>query len=224
VDSKACLQFIKNKVIKTVYKKIFPSWVEELKNQFSDCDTVLDLGCGPNSPIQHCNIFFSVGVELFEPYLQESKKKAVHNQYIKADVRKVEFKAKSFDAVIALDVLEHLTKDEGYELIEKMIKWAKKKIIILTPNEYLWQDGYDDNLLQKHKCGWNVEELKKLGFKVYGMFGWKKLKGYRASLKYKSNLLWRIISDLTQRITYYCPKFAFLLFAVKEVDCQKKSN
>lgn len=178
----------------------------------------MDLGCGYNSIIQYCNIPFSVGVELFEPYLEESKKKGIHNEYIKEDIRKVELKPKSFDVVVLLDVLEHLTKEEGYELIRKMEKCARKKNIIFTPNGLVWQEGYDNNPLQEHKSGWGVEELEKLGFKVYGINGWKKLRGYKASIKYKPTRLWSIISDLTQKITYYFPKFAFQLFAVKKVN------
>lgn len=221
---KACLRFTKNKVMKTLYTKLFPSWLEELKRELFEYNTVLDLGCGPNSPIQYCNISFSVGVELFEPYLQESKKKHIHDKYINADIGKIEFKTKSFDAVIALDVLEHLTKEEGLSLIKKMEKWSKKKIIIFTPNEYIWQDGYDNNQLQEHKTGWRVKELQKLGFKVYGINGWRKLRGYKASLKYKPTLLWLTISNLTQKITYYCPKFAFQLLAVKKVNYLSKKS
>lgn len=218
MNGKNCLQFIKNKVIKTLYNKLFPSWIKKLKKELSKGNTVLDLGCGCNSPIQYCDLPFSVGVELFEPYLQESKKKGIHNQYIKADIRKVELKPKSFDAVVLLDVLEHLKEEEGYELIKKMEKWARKKIIIFTSNGLVYQNGYDNNPLQEHKSGWSVE---KLGFKVYGINGWKKLRGYKASIKYKPTLLWHIISNLTQKITYYCPKFAFQLFAVKETGDKK---
>ncbi len=56
-----------------------------------------------------------------------------------------------------------------------MKKWARKKIIITTPNRYLWQDGYI-NSMQEHKSGWTVEELQNLGFKVFGMNGWKNLR------------------------------------------------
>lgn len=200
------------------YRKIFPSWIEELKRKLSDCNTVLDLGCGYNSPIQHCKVPFSVGVELFEPYLQESKKKGIHNQYVKADIRKVEFEPKSFDAILCSEVFEHLTKEDGHELIKKMEKWTMKKIIITTPNEYLWQNGYDSNPLQEHKSGWSVEELERLGFEVFGMNGWKKLRGYKGSVKYKPTLLWNPIANLTQKITYRHPKFAFQLFAIKKIN------
>lgn len=212
---------MKNQLM-NLYNRIFPSWINYLKKEISDCRTVLDLGCGSNSPIQYCNVPFSVGVELYEPYLEESKKKNIHKQYIKADIRKVEFKPKSFDAVLCLEVLEHLTKKEGYELIKKMEKWAKKKIVITTPNGYIWQNGYDNNPLQEHRSGWCVEELQKLEFKVYGMNGWKKLRGYKAKIKYKPSFFWAIISDITQIIiTHHYPKYAFQLFAVKEIGDEK---
>lgn len=211
-----------NEVIEHIYKKLFPSWINYLKRELSGCNTVLDLGCGHNSPIQYCDVLFSVGIELFEPYLQESKKKRIHNQYIKADIRKIEFKPKSFDAVVALDILEHLTKNEGYELIKKMERWARKKIIIFTPNVYIQKDDYDNNLLQEYRSGWSIEELERLGFKVFGMNKWKKLKGYKDSVKYKPTVLWSIISDLTtQKINYRYPKSAFQLLAAKQMGDKK---
>ena len=220
-NKKTYSQFVKNKAIKPLYTKLFPSWIEHLKRELSDCNTVLDLGCGYNSPIQHCNVPFSVGVELFEPYLQERKKRRIHSQYIKADIRKIEFKSKSFDAVVALDVLEHLTMEEGLSLIKKMEKWARKKIIIFTPNGHVWQDDYDNNPLQEHKSGWSAKELEKLGFKVFGINGWKKLRGYKAAIKYKPTIIWGVISNLTQKVTYRHPKFAFQLFAVKQTGDRK---
>jgi len=193
-------------------------YIDCLKKELKGCDTVLDLGCGYSSPLQYCDIPFSVGVEFFETYLQTSKKKSIHNQYVRADIRKIEFKPKSFDTVVASDILEHLTKQEGHRLIKKMKKWAIKKIIIFTPNGYLWQDGYDNNPLQEHKSGWSVKELRELGFEVVGINGWKKLRGYRSLIKYRPFRLWSVISDLTQKITYHYPKLAFELFAVKKIE------
>ena len=205
------------RVFRYIYKKLFPDWVEYLKKETAGCDTALDLGCGENSPIQHCNIPFSVGVDLFEPYLQESKKKNIHNQYINADITEIKFKPKSFTMVIATEVLEHLTKQEGYKLLMKAEEWVKKKVIITTPNKYLWQDGYDNNPFQRHKSGWDYTELKSLGFKVYGLHGWRILRGYKGGIKYKPIFFWERISDLTQKITYHFPNLAFQLFAVKEI-------
>ena len=211
-------------LFKPFYRKVFPLEVNYFKEEILGCNTILDLGCGHNSPIQYCNVSFSVGVELFKPYLEESKKKGIHNQYIEADIRKVNFKPKSFDAVLCLEVLEHLTKEEGHRLIKKMENWARKKIIITTPNGYLYQDSYDKNPMQAHKSGWDTEELEKLGFRVFGLNGWKKLRGYKGAIKYKPTLLWKIISQLTQKITYWHPKFAFRLLAIKEINNKNVSE
>lgn len=208
--------------METLYSKLFPSWIKYLKKELFDCNTILDLGCGYNSSIQYCDVPFSCGVELFEQYLQKNKTKGILSQYIHGDIRKIEFKPNSFDAVMALDVIEHLTIDEGLILIKKMEKWAKKKIILLTPNGYLWQDGYDNNPLQEHKSGWSVENLEGIGFKVFGIYGLKNLRGYKMSLKYRPTLLWAVISDSTQKIVYHYPKLAALLFGVKEIRSNRR--
>jgi SAM-dependent methyltransferase len=205
-------------IVSPLYRALFPGWTKHLKKELADCDTVLDLGCGYNSPIQYCNtILSSVGVELFEPYLRESSRKHIHSQYLKADVMKLEFKPKSFDAVVALELLEHLSKEEGYELISKMSKWAKKKVVLTTPNEYFPQDIYDNNILQLHRAGWSAQELRKLGFQVRGMNGWKALWGEKGSLKYRPPFIWGVISDLSQKMTYRFPGLAFQLFAIKRI-------
>ena len=82
--------------------------------------------------------------------------------------------------------LQIISGNEGrHEFLQKMGEWARKKIIITTPNGYLWQDGYANNPLQEHKSGWDSVELKELGFKIYGMSGWRKLREYKGSTKYK---------------------------------------
>jgi ubiquinone/menaquinone biosynthesis C-methylase UbiE len=207
--------------LRRFYLRFFPDVTIILKRELSRCDTVLDLGCGHDSLIQYFNIPFSVGVELFDPSLQESKRKGIHSQYIKADIRKIEFKPKSFDAVIATEVLEHLTKQEGEELLNKIGKWARRKVIVTTPNGYLWSsclDGYAKNPLQQHRSGWTVDELRRLGFRVFGSNGWKRLRGHKGAPKYRPTFFWARISDLTQKVTYYYPNLAFQLLAVKRVQ------
>jgi len=203
--------------MKDFYKKLFPWYYDYLKKEVKGCESVLDLGCGRSSPIRYCSVSYSVGVELFEPYLEESKKMKVHNEYILADIRKVEFEPKSFDCVLALDVLEHLTKKEGLSLIKKMENVAKKKIIIFTPNGFLHQDEYDGDKLQIHKSGWTVDEFKELGYEVKGINGWKPLRKEKAEFRFRPRIVNLLLSDLTQKITYYLPKLAFQLLAVKNV-------
>lgn len=219
-------------IIKRLYhqpliSRIFHTLVYCLKRELKDCNSVLDLGCGPDSPIKYCNMQYSVGVDIFKPYLKESKKKKIHSKYILRDLTKLDFQTKSFDAIILIDVLEHLKKDQGRKLLEKAEKWARKKVIVSTPNGYLPQKSIDRNLLQTHRSGWGIEGMKNLGYKAYGMAGWKFLRGENiskninqkgkifATIRLRPKEFWLIISELTQSIIYYLPEFAFEIFYVK---------
>ena len=175
--------------------------VYHLDKELTDCDSVLDIGCGANSQIQVCSIPYTVGVDMFKQYLYESKRKGLHTQYILCDVSKLELKEKSFDAVVAFELIEHLTKEEGYELIQNMERWARKKVIISTPKGYVHQDAYHNNPFQQHKSGWDIGELEKLGFKVYGACGWQALKGREGNkARFKPELFWQTISSFTSVI------------------------
>lgn len=133
------------RIIKKLYhhplvSRIFHTLVYCLRQELKDCETVLDIGCGAFSPLQYCkNIKYSVGVEPFKPYLEKSKKKKIHTKYINKRVEELDFPEDSFDAVIMIEVLEHLPKKVGYEILKKAEKWARKKVIVSTPNGYFPQ-------------------------------------------------------------------------------------
>ncbi len=183
-----------------------------------DCESVLDLGCGNHSmvPILPSGIR-KVGVELYKPYYEESLKKGRHDQLINADVTQVNFPDKSFDAVVLLDVIEHLPKAEGKMLLQKMQRWARKKVVVFTPNGFLHQDDYDDNPYMEHRSGWEAGEMRGEGFRVYGVRGFKVLK--KDSFEHSPEK-WSAIdglADLTQVVTYHVPSWAFQIFCVKKV-------
>ena len=201
----------------STYKSIFPVWPDIVRRETRGYVSALDLGCGYDSQISVCKIPYTVGVEIFEPYLTESSKKGIHNLYIKKDILDLNLPPKSFDVVVASEVLEHISKEEGLTLLSKMEEWAKRKVILTTPNGYVWQDGYDSNPYQEHKSGWTVDELRSKGYRVYGQNGLKFLRGYRGIPIYKPVFLWNRISDVTQKVTKYFPKMAFQLLAVKEI-------
>ena len=60
-----------------------------------------------------------MGVDLYAAWLDKSKEKEIHNEYYQMDVKLInkEFKEDSFDCVLALDLIEHLEKQEGEELL-----------------------------------------------------------------------------------------------------------
>lgn len=182
--------------------------------------SALDLGCGDDSPMQFTNIKYTVGVDNFCPYLEASKIKKIHSNYIKSDLNNLTIKNKEYDLVFCSEVIEHLEKKDGLKLIERMNDFAKKKIIITTPNGFLEQPEFDDNSMQKHLSGWTAQELKNLGFRVYGINGLKFIRNKKGLIRYKPKFLWRIISDITKPITYLFPKHSYQLFAVKTLNKQ----
>jgi len=209
--------------LRRMYRQVCPIfYTSYLTKQLNGCDSVLDLGCGNNSPIQFVKADYKVGVELFKPYMQESKRRRIHDRYIIEDIRKLKMKTGSFDAVVALDVLEHLNKSDGLSLIKKMELWARKKVVVFTPNGLVFtpdsSGGFKEcekNPLQIHKSGWEVEELRKLGFKVRGINGLKFLRKGRGNVKYEPSRFGKFVSAMTQMFAFYFPSLSFQLFAVK---------
>lgn len=208
------------------FQKVFPTMVYCLQKELLDCETVLDLGCGPDSPLQYCtNVKKSVGVEPFHEYMQKSKEKGIHNEYICSTIENLNFEEGHFDAVILMEVLEHLDEETGCRILDKANMWAKKKVILSTPNGFINQNAVDGNEWQKHLSGWDVKKLQKMGFKCYGLAGFKFLRSEKdedtmddnllVSIKYKPKFFWFIIASLSQALTYYLPNLSFGLFCVK---------
>ena len=206
-------------------KKTFPNLALftlslELQNILSDCESVLDLGCGDNSPIGFIDRKkYLVGVDGFKKSINISKKLNIHDKYLHKNILEVKknFKKNSFDAVIALDVIEHLPKKDGYKLLKIMEHLALKKVILLTPNGFVNQTG-EGNGLQEHLSGWKPFDFKKLGYKILGRYGIKSLRGEKAELKYKPKILWGLISEISNLFyTRQNPKKAYSILAVKEL-------
>lgn len=213
----------KSKFLGTIFPTLDYCLQKELKNH----ESVLDLGCGPSSPLQFCkDIKRSVGVEAFGPYLEESKRRNIHSQYCEKRIEEIDFPDNSFDAVILIEVLEHLPEKEGLKIIEKSQRWARKKVIVSTPNGYLPQKSLDGNPLQKHLSGWSYSKMTKLGFSCRGLAGPKCLRrevqgsamgdDLTTTIKYRPRTFWFAVATLSQAITYSFPSVAFELFCVKK--------
>lgn len=222
------------KVIRKLYhdpfvSRVFHTLVYCLKRELRNCDSVLDLGCGADSPVKYCSIKYSMGVDAYKPYLKESEKRQIHNEYLLGDITRVRFKPQSFDAVILIDVLEHIDKTAGERLLEKAEIWARKKVIVSTPNGFVAQKSLDGNPYQTHRCGWTVDEMARFGYRGFGMAGLKWLRRENvsekvkeegdlvATIRFKPRRLWLIISEFTQLVVYPLPKFAFEVLWVKNL-------
>jgi len=195
-----------------------------LARELSKCRSVLELGCGHRSLLHLCNVPFSVGVESREPYLQETIRRGIHSQYIRADVGTVEFAPKSFDAVLGLNLFCHVAGREATELLCKMEQWARKKVILTTPNGYRGSDtlASSKNQMEGLESGWDVDTLRARGFKVHGFGGSVPLRPFprlRKITRLESfPRLLKVMSPFSYEIAYHCPRTAQQLIAVKSID------
>jgi 2-polyprenyl-3-methyl-5-hydroxy-6-metoxy-1,4-benzoquinol methylase len=205
--------------IKTFPNFALATYATKLEAELLDCNSILDVGCGDNSPIRLITRKkYSVGIDGDKKAIQKSKENNIHDEYVKMDIRLIKkiFKKKNFDAVVALDVIEHLEKNEGVELLKDMESLAMKKVVLLTPNGFISQIDHK-NRLQKHLSGWNVQDLLSKGYKPSGMYGWKSFRGEHADLK-TPKIFFGIISEFTHYLyTNTHPEYSFSLFAVKNL-------
>jgi len=227
---KNCMVTLINKLyMNKLMSHLFHTSIFCLQRELKDCQSVLDLGCGPGSPLQYCkNIKYSVGVEAFESYLEESKKKKIHVRYLDKRIEELDFSENSFDAVIMIEVLEHLPQKVGLEILRNVEKWAKKKVVVSSPNGFISQKELDNNPYQRHLSGWDHKKMKKMEFRIKGLAGLKFLRqevqndamkdDLMTSIKYRPKIFWFAIASLTQIVTYYIPQLAFELFSVKKVS------
>jgi SAM-dependent methyltransferase len=187
------------------------------------CKSVLDVGCGKNSNLRFVpktNINLSVGVDLFKKDLKTAQKSRIHDKYINANILEIDkhISPKSFDCVMAMDVVEHLEKDKAIKLIKMMEKIAAKLVIISTPNGYLPQGIVGGNIYQVHKCGFTPDDLTGMGYSLKGMDGPKFLRHEEAEIRFRPKILFAVISNILDPFFRYFPKASFSLLAYKYIE------
>ena len=174
--------------------------VLEFRSLLEGCESVLDVGCGNASPIQYLGIPNATGIDGYQPAIDAATAASTHSNFRLGDIRDLPsvFPKKSFDACIALDVIEHLPKEDGFTLIRSMEAVAKKRIIFLTPNGFLPQTRQETGDLQEHLSGWSASEMRGLGFKVLGLLGPKSLRGEFHRIKRSPRFFWGLVSLASQ--------------------------
>ena len=197
-----------------------PYWHEVLR-AIGPAKSVLDVGCGTSSPLAEGRDRFErlVGVDAFPEAIEASRARGSHDELIELDVRRLDeqFAPRSFDAVVAIDLLEHLERTEGLELLAGMERVARQRVVVFTPNGFVEQGPREANPFQVHRSGWSATDLESLGYRVTGIHGLRVLRGEEASIRFRPERAWSLASDLTQPVVRRVPRLAFHLLAVKEV-------
>lgn len=197
-------------------------YVKELEHEIvGSCETLLDVGCGGASPIAAFSgkLRRAVGVDAFEPYLEQSRRAGIYHDYqlMEAMDIGVHFEERSFDVVVLSDVVEHGSKEDGGKLIAAAERIARKKVLIFTPNGFLPQAEIHGNAYQRHLSGWSVKEMRERGYRVIGINGWKPLRTEFARIAWWPGFFWARVSLLTQPLVRCHPDHAFQILCIKDI-------
>ena len=197
---------------------MFPPYQKELLDALAGCESILDVGCGSASPVAPMRGKARlVGVDAYAGSIKTAKATNTHDVLHTHDVLKLRelFADQSFECVAALDLIEHLEKRDGLQLLDDVERIARKRIVIFTPNGFLRQGEYDNNPWQVHKSGWEVDEMRARGYLVIGINGWRPLRGELGYIKGRPQIPWIMFSDITQLFLRNHPEKAYQILCVK---------
>jgi len=191
-----------------------------LSKALHGCQSVLDVGCGVAPTLRQLGVPHCVGIEGYLPAVEEAKRRKTQDEIIHGNAGDLTryFQPKQFDACIAMDVIEHLPKENGLKLMQDMKLIAKRKVVFFTPNGFLPQSHSANDDLEEHLSGWEAKEMARLGYHVFGMLGPKSLRGEYHRLKRRPLAFWGAVSLISQVLwVHHCPEKAAAIFCVKDV-------
>jgi SAM-dependent methyltransferase len=112
-----------------------------IRKALSGCKTVLDVGCGTSVILRELGVSHCIGIEGFRPTFEDAQRLKTQDEIFCGDIRNLTdyFKPGQFDACVALDVIEHLPKEDGLKLMRDLELIAKSKVVFFTPNGFLPQ-------------------------------------------------------------------------------------
>ncbi|MBA3438555.1 MAG: class I SAM-dependent methyltransferase [Pyrinomonadaceae bacterium] len=209
------------RVDRTVFGFPFQRFFEVLEQEVRGCDSLLDIGCGEHSPISFFarRLPYTVGIDAFEPAIEKSRALGIHDEYRCMNVLDIEKEVpdQSFDCAVALDLIEHLTKEDGRRLLQAMERIARRKVVVFTPQGFLPQHAVGGNEFQRHRSGWEADEMRGMGYRVLGISGWKPLRGAEAKPNWQPRFLCERFSLLTEPFFERRPEHAFQILCIKEI-------
>jgi SAM-dependent methyltransferase len=136
-------------------------------------ETVLDIGCGYGLfgyMIRMEKDFKGelIGMDAYPPYIEKLKRHsgAVYDSLVIADARHLPFKSGAVDTVLASEVIEHLPREGGIELIGEAERVGRKLVLFTTPRGHLPQGTHNGNDLEAHLSGWSERDFSDRGYGI----------------------------------------------------------
>ena len=193
-----------------------------------NCLKILDLGSSDGriwsssslySVLKYCSAeitLLDATEELFDLNSDSTKPRIQHQVGVLPDCLR-QYGDNQFDLIVAIDLIEHLTKSDGFKLLYEIDRVSKHSSIIVTPNGFVWQPPAVNNWYNAHISSWTVKELSILGWTdITGLIGLKHFWGPYSLPKNKpsNTLMWEFFA-LQKVIVRFIPKLSFSFCAIK---------
>jgi 2-polyprenyl-3-methyl-5-hydroxy-6-metoxy-1,4-benzoquinol methylase len=96
---------------------------------------VLDICCGIGNVSHSLDVKRLVGIDIYQKYLDKYKIRKPSVELICGDAISVckQFENDTFDVVLLVDAVEHLTKPDALELLRESERICKRTIFVFTP-------------------------------------------------------------------------------------------
>ena len=73
---------------------------------------------------------------------------------------------KTYDLVLAIDILEHFHKEQGIIFLKECQRVSRDSVLVSTPKEFVAQEVLA-NPLENHRSHWTEEDLRSCGFNSF---------------------------------------------------------
>lgn len=143
--------------------KLYKDSFEYLYKYFKPNFKILDLGCGPGNVAKYLlekdKTLKVYGIDLSEEMIKLARKNVPEADFSNLDIRKIDFKPKEFDIIIASFCLPFLYNEEAIDLIKKIASFLKESGIIylstMEGNEFRFEKP---SFCEDHKMFFNYYE------------------------------------------------------------------
>ncbi len=146
--------------------------LSEIEKQVKETEIVVDIGCGI-MPMNYFRPKLHVMVDLWKEYTdilthRHADDKSVLVFQLGALAFLKGLTDNSVDSIFLLDVIEHIEKEEGFQIIKECERVAREQIVLFTPLGFFPQTigegekdgwGLSGGPVQEHLSGWLPEDF-----------------------------------------------------------------
>lgn len=132
-----------------------------------DENTILDCGCGIGTwglmIKQRYPYKTLIGVDLWRSYLFKARDIDEYASVFHGTITHLPFRDDTFDLCLAIEVIEHLNKADGYKFLDEA-KRVCRTILLSTPADFM--EPHSDLLTEQHLSLWCPDALRDVGFEI----------------------------------------------------------